>query len=662
MDEKISDLDVLAGTDLADDDLLVVVDVSDPTMAASGTDKATSYSEIRDAIRAALDGDAITSGTVADARIAGTIARDAEVTAAVAIEATARDAAIATAVSAIDGAAITTGTVADARIASTIARDSEVTSAVAAEATARDTAIGVEATARTSAITAALLALDGGNVVTGTVADARIASTIARDSEVTAAILAEANARDAAITAQINALIAGAPAALDTLLEISNQFTTDEGVVAALTTTVGGKLAKASNLSDLTNAGTARTNLALGNVDNTADSAKPVSTAVQTALDLKANLNAPSFTGAVAMAAGLTLGGSLTTVGGTSLGGSFESRSGTFGLTFIATEYNGTVATYDARNTRGASNGVFSKSLSGDGLFCLRGGGSTDTSFADCGKILWSATQDFATGANGSKCGIYTVPNNQSTLTLGLLVDQDGSVTVTNSLTIGGALMTPLVGISAGGVVSGVTGYTQGSFAAATAMFLRRANGSSGSESQVLSTQTFGSLNFQGWNNTNGGYLTSASITATADQDFTTTGFRGSSLKFNTAPSSVNGGALVRLIIDNAGKVYFGSSTAATTSIDQSGNTAIGGTLAVVGNVGFNGKSAQALTGWSAPTATALRTAAPNATYSTTGATGTTAGAFDTNTHRDNIITDLASTMRRLATLEADLIANGVIG
>lgn len=45
-----------------------------------------------------------------------------------------------------DGADITTGTVADARIASTIARDSEVTSAVAAEATARDSAI-------TSAIT-----------------------------------------------------------------------------------------------------------------------------------------------------------------------------------------------------------------------------------------------------------------------------------------------------------------------------------------------------------------------------------------------------------------------------------------------------------------------------------------------------------------------------
>ena len=35
----------------------------------------------------------------------------------------------------------------------------------------------------------------------------------------------------------------------------------------------------------------------LGNVDNTADNAKPVSTAQQTALDLKANLSGPTLTG-----------------------------------------------------------------------------------------------------------------------------------------------------------------------------------------------------------------------------------------------------------------------------------------------------------------------------------------------------------------------------
>lgn len=59
----------------------------------------------------------------------------------------------------------------------------------------------------------------------------------------------------------ITDLINAAPSALDTLGEIATQLASDESAVAALTTTVSGKLAKASNLSDLTNLLTARANL-----------------------------------------------------------------------------------------------------------------------------------------------------------------------------------------------------------------------------------------------------------------------------------------------------------------------------------------------------------------------------------------------------------------
>ena len=60
------------------------------------------------------------------------------------------------------------------------------------------------------------------------------------------------------------------------------------------------KLEASSNLSDLINTATARVNIGLGNVSNTSDANKPVSTAQQTALNLKANINSPTFTGTVA--------------------------------------------------------------------------------------------------------------------------------------------------------------------------------------------------------------------------------------------------------------------------------------------------------------------------------------------------------------------------
>ena len=106
-------------------------------------------------------------------------------------------------------------------------------------------------------------------------------------------------ATTAYVQREVADLLGGAPAAFDTLLEISASIADGDSDVVALTTVVGGKLQKDQNLSDLTNASTARTNLDLGNVDNTSDANKPVSTAAQTALDAKAPLASPTFTGTV---------------------------------------------------------------------------------------------------------------------------------------------------------------------------------------------------------------------------------------------------------------------------------------------------------------------------------------------------------------------------
>lgn len=64
------------------------------------------------------------------------------------------------------------------------------------------------------------------------------------------------------------------------------------------------KLAILNNLSDLNDASIARTNIGFGNVDNTSDANKPVSTATQTALDNK--LDDTQFNGVAKISVGTT--------------------------------------------------------------------------------------------------------------------------------------------------------------------------------------------------------------------------------------------------------------------------------------------------------------------------------------------------------------------
>lgn len=71
-------------------------------------------------------------------------------------------------------------------------------------------------------------------------------------------------------------------------------YFTGSGTAALMTVTSAGRA-----LIDDASASAQRITLVLGNVDNTSDANKPVSTAQQTALDLKANLASPTFTGTV---------------------------------------------------------------------------------------------------------------------------------------------------------------------------------------------------------------------------------------------------------------------------------------------------------------------------------------------------------------------------
>lgn len=99
--------------------------------------------------------------------------------------------------------------------------------------------------------------------------------------------------------------------------------------------------------------GVTKTHVGLGNVDNTSDANKPVSTAQQTALNLKANSASPSLTGTVDLA-GANISTDTTT--GTKIGTAASQKFGFFNATPISqpvatTEIGTALSSLGLRNT-----------------------------------------------------------------------------------------------------------------------------------------------------------------------------------------------------------------------------------------------------------------------------------------------------------------------
>ena len=105
---------------------------------------------------------------------------------------------------------------------------------------------------------------DASALVSGTLPDARLSSNIARTSDITTAVANVVNA---------------APAALDTLNELAAALGNDASFSATVTNSLAAKAPLASPTFTGTVSGVTKSMVGLGNVDNTSDASKPVSTA-----------------------------------------------------------------------------------------------------------------------------------------------------------------------------------------------------------------------------------------------------------------------------------------------------------------------------------------------------------------------------------------------
>ena len=170
--------------------------------------------------------------------------------------------------------------------------------------------------------------------------------------------------------------------------------------------------------------GITKSDVGLANVDNTADTAKPVSTAQQTALDLKANLAGPTFTGTISAAA-LTLSGDLTVNGTT-------------------TTINSTTLAVDDKNIVLGDVATPSDVTADGGGITLKGASDKTFNWVDS-TDAWTSSEHL------------NIASGKAIYLNGTLL-KDATETLTNKTLTSPTLTTPALGTPASGTMTNVTG------------------------------------------------------------------------------------------------------------------------------------------------------------------------------------------------------------
>lgn len=225
------------------------------------------------------------------------------------------------------------------------------------------------------------------------------------------------------------------PAALDTLNELAAALGDDANYATTVTNALATKAPLASPTFTGTVSGITKSMVGLGNVDNTSDGNKPISTATQIALDLKANSANPNFTGTAALPSTTSIG-SVTSTEISYLGGvtsaiqtQLDTKAPTASPTFTGTvSLPSTTAIGDVSSTElGYVNGVTSAIQTQiDAKQATITGGATTITATDL-----SASKALISNAQG-KVAVSTVTDTElgylSGVTSGIQAQIDGKL------------------------------------------------------------------------------------------------------------------------------------------------------------------------------------------------------------------------------------------
>ncbi len=179
-----------------------------------------------------------------------------------------------------------------------------------ANTAAVEEATGLIATAKAEAISAAGTAADT------KVSDHNLDTTNVHGIADTADLVTQTDLTNAINGAEVDqSLLAGTGLSWNS---VDTQFEVDETHITTATQSALDLKAPLANPTFTgTVSGVTKSHVGLGSVDNTSDADKPVSTATQTALDAKASLAGATFTGDVTVETNLTIDGDLTVTGTT---------------------------------------------------------------------------------------------------------------------------------------------------------------------------------------------------------------------------------------------------------------------------------------------------------------------------------------------------------